>query len=140
MDTLPYLRIIQPDFYGYVPPAGRGFVFLLMVVISASQLMARITAIALLGAVSKMWVAAYLVGDLCLFLLFKLLQNDVFFFIPLQSYLGSIAFSLFMRVGIKVRSSSYRRVGIFALYLSHLTRYKSYTPTRNDRSSPTLQL
>ena len=111
------MRQIDPAFYGFVPPTGRGVVFFHMVIYSALQFLARITAIALLGAVSKMWVAAYLVGDLCLFLFFKLLQNDFFWWIPSQSYLGSIAFSLLMRVGIKVRVS-YLRVEIFICALS----------------------
>ena len=60
-------------------------------------------AIALLGAVSKVWVVAYLVGDICLYLLYKLLRNDLFFWFPIQSYVESIALGLLQRIVIKVR-------------------------------------
>ena len=103
MDTSPKKRRETPDFYGYVPPTGRGLIFILMVVNSTSQFLAKIMAIALLGAVSKMWAAAYLVGEMCLFLLYKLLRNDFIYWIPVESYSGSIAGSLIVRIIEKVR-------------------------------------
>ena len=102
-DTSPNSRRVTPDFYGFVPPTGRGLIFVLMVVNSTSQFLAKIMAIGLLGAVSKTWTVAYLVGDMCLFLLYKLLRNDFFYWIPVQSYVGSIAVSLFHRILEKVR-------------------------------------
>ena len=74
-----------------------------MVVNSTSQFLAKIMAIALLGAVSKTWMVAYLVGDRGLFLLYKLLRNDFIYWVPMQSYSGSIAFSLLVRIAGKVR-------------------------------------
>ena len=74
-----------------------------MVVNSTSQFLAKIMAIALLGAVSKTWVVAYLVGDVCLYLLYKLLRNDIFYLFPFQSYGGSIALSLLITIMLKVR-------------------------------------
>ena len=74
-----------------------------MLVNSTSQFLAKIMAIALLGAVSKTWVVAYLVGEMCLFLLYKLLRNDLIYYTPFQSYVGSIAFSLLSRIIVKVR-------------------------------------
>ena len=103
MDTSPKKRRETPDFYGYVPPTGRGLIFVLMVVNSTSQFLAKIMAIALLGAVSKTWVVAYLVGDMCLYLLYKLLRNDLFYFVPTRSYAGSIAVSLSLKIVQKVR-------------------------------------
>ena len=102
-DTSPKCRRETPDFYGYVPPTGRGLIFVLMLVNSTSQFLAKIMAIALLGAVSKTWVVAYLVGDMCLYLIYTLLRNDIFHWIPVQSYVGSIASSLFIRIIVKVR-------------------------------------
>ena len=103
MDTSPKKRRETPDFYGYVPPTGRGLIFVLMVVNSTSQFLAKIMAIALLGAVSKTWVVAYLVGDVCLFLLYKILRNDLFYWLPIQSFVGSIALGLVHRAMEKVR-------------------------------------
>ena len=74
-----------------------------MVVNSTSQFLAKIIAIALLGAVSKMWVVFYLVGDMCLFLLYKLLRNDFIYYVPIQSNVGSVALSFLMRIIVKVR-------------------------------------
>ena len=102
-DTHPKGRREQPDFYGYVPPTGRGLIFILLLVNSTSQFLAKIMAIALLGALSKVWVVAYLVGDMCLYLLYKLLRNDFFSWIPVESYVGSIAFGLIFRIIQKVR-------------------------------------
>ena len=125
MDTSPKKRGETPDFYGFVPPTGRGLIFVLMVVNSTSQFLARITAIALLGAVSKTWVVAYLVGDMCLFLLYKLLRNDLIYFIPFQSYAGSIVFSLLGRILIKVR--------VFGDGLDDL---RSFHPTQSNDTHP----
>jgi hypothetical protein len=103
MDTSPKNRRETPDFYGFVPPTGRGLVFFLMVVNSASQFLAKTMAIALLGAVSMTWVLLYLLGDLGLFLLYKIIRNDIFYWIPFQSSIGSLAASLLMRTLVKVR-------------------------------------
>ena len=104
-DTSPKKRRETPDFYGYVPSTGRGVIFALMMVNSTSQFLAKIMAMALLGAVSKMWAFAYLVGDMCLYLLYTLLRNDVFYGVPMQSYAGSIAYGLATRIVVKVRLS-----------------------------------
>ena len=103
MDTSPKKRRETLDFYGFVPPTGRGFIFVLMVVNSTSQFLAKIMAIALLGAVSKTWVVAYLVGDVCLFLLYKILRNDLLYWVPINNYGLSIAFGLAGRIIFKVR-------------------------------------
>ena len=102
-DTNSYGRRTDPEFFGFIPPTGRGLVFILMMVNSTSQFLAKIMAIALLGAVSKTWVVAYLVGDMCLYLLYKILRNDLFYFVPIQSNVGSVALSFLMRIMVKVR-------------------------------------
>ena len=135
MDTSPTKRRETPDFYGYVPPTGRGLIFVLMVINSASQFLAKIMAIALLGAVSKMWVVAYLVGDGCLFLLYKILRNDLIYWPPIQSYVGSISAGLVHRTVEKVRVLC-RDYKICAL-LSNLVQ--TYTRSQNNRPSPTLR-
>ena len=104
-DTYLYFRRTDPEFFGFVPPTGRGLIFMLMVVNSTSQFLAKIMAIALLGAVSKTWAVAYLVGDMCLYLLYKLLRNDLIYFVPMQSYVGTIAAGLLLRISVKVRVS-----------------------------------
>jgi hypothetical protein len=105
MDTSPKKRRETPDFYGFVPPTGRGLIFVLMVVNSTSQFLAKIMSIALLGAISRTWVLLYLLGDLALFLLYKIIRNDFFCFPPFQSYVGSLALGLLMRIVNKVRGA-----------------------------------
>ena len=102
-DTAPKSRRETPDFYGFVPPTGRGLVFFLMVVNSTSQFLAKIMSIALLGAVSRTFVVAYLLGDIGLFLLYTIVRNDFFWFVPVQSFAGSLALSFIIRAGEKVR-------------------------------------
>ena len=103
LDTSPKKRRETPDFYGYVPATGRGLIFFLMTVNSTAQFLARVMSITLLGAVSKTWAFGYIVGDNLLFLLYTLVRNDFIFYIPIQSYIGSIGISLVCRIMDKVR-------------------------------------
>ena len=77
-----------------------------MMVNSTAQFLAKILSMALLGAVSKTWAFGYIVGDIVLYLLYTLVRNDFFYFVPIQSYIGSIWFSLVVRIMDKVRSVS----------------------------------
>jgi hypothetical protein len=103
MDSSPKKRRETPDFYGFVPPTGRGLVFVLLTVNSTSQFLAKIIPIALLGAVSKTWVLLYLLGDIGLFLLYKIVRKDILYWVPIQSHIGSLAGSLLQRIWLKVR-------------------------------------
>ena len=102
-DTSPKKRRETPDLYGYIPATGRGLIFLMMMVNSTSQFLAKITAMALLGAVSKTWAFGYIVCDILLFLVYTLVRNDFIYFLPVQSYIGSIGISLAVRIMDKVR-------------------------------------
>ena len=134
-DTSPKKRRETPEFYGFVPPTGRGFVFLLMMVNSTVQFLAKIMSIALLAAVSKTWAFGYLVGDTCLFLIYKLAGNDLIWFIPVQSYIGSIGLGLFWRTTMKVR----KRVVNVTFYIRFLTDLFICNTTK-QRSLATSQL
>ena len=102
MDTSPNKRREVPEFYGYVPATGRGLIFFLMMVNSTAQFLAKIISMALLGAVSKTWAFGYIVGDIVLYLLYTLVRNDFFYYVPFQSYIGSIGLSLLCRIMDKV--------------------------------------
>ena len=102
-DMAPKKRREVPEFYGYIPATGRGLIFFLMMVNSTAQFLAKIMSMALLGAVSKTWALGYIVGDIVFFLLYTLVRNDFFFYIPIQSYIGSIGLSLLLRITQKVR-------------------------------------
>ena len=102
-DTSPMKRRETPKFNGFIPATGRGLIFLMMMVNSTAQFLAKIAAMALLAAVSKTWAFGYIVGDILLFLVYTLVRNDFFYYIPIQSYIGSIGLSLLMRSCEKVR-------------------------------------
>ena len=102
-DTSPKKRHETPEFYGFIPPTGRGLIFFLMMVNSAAQFLAKIMSMALLGAVSKTWAFGYIVGDIVVFLLYTVVRNDFIFYVPIQSYIGSTGFSLVARIIVKVR-------------------------------------
>ena len=87
----------------FVPPTGRGLIFILMMVNSTAQFLAKIMSIALLGAVSMTWTLGYLLGDIGLFFIYTLVRNDFFYYFPVQGYFGSVGLSFVMRILIKVR-------------------------------------
>ena len=101
MDTSPTKRQGTPDFYGYIPPTGRGLIFFLMTIYSTSQFLAKILAIALLGAVSSTWALAYLVGDLGVYILYKIVRGDLIYWIPLEGV--SIIYGVAAAIMQKVR-------------------------------------
>ena len=103
VDTSPKKRREAPEFYGFVPPTGRGLVFILMMVNSTAQFLAKILSIALLGAVSVTWALAYILGDAGLYIIYTLVRNDFFYYLPTRSFIGSIGMSIFMRSAEKVR-------------------------------------
>jgi hypothetical protein len=86
-----------------------------MMVNSTAQFLAKIMSMALLGAVSKTWAFGYLVGDIVLYLLYTLVRNDFFYFIPIQSYIGSIGFSFILRTIFKVSKVAADIMFIFIL-------------------------
>ena len=103
MDTSPKKRRETPEFYGFVPPTGRGLIFILITVNSTAQFLAKIMSIALLGAVSKTWTLGYLLGDIGLFFIYTLVRHDFFYYFLVQSYTGSLGLSFIMRILVKVR-------------------------------------
>ena len=130
MDTSPKKRRETPEFYGFIPATGRGIIFFLMTVNSTAQFLSKIMAMALLGAVSKTWAFGYIVGDLGMYLLYTLVRNDFFYFIPIQSYIGSIGYSLLMRIADKVRKVMLKQSNLLKLT-------KTF---HKNRLSPTSQL
>ena len=98
-----------------------------MMVNSTAQFLAKIMSMALLGAVSKKWAFGYIVGDIVFFLLYTLVRNDFFYHIPLQSFIGSIGFSLVVRSVIKVNKGAVNEV-TFSVY-SLIDLFICYTTT-----------
>ena len=96
-----------------------------MMVNSTAQFLAKIMSMALLGAVSKTWAFGYIVGDILLYLVYTLVRNDFFYFLPIQSYIGSIGFSLLMRIILKVRGGLWMILLYIYLFIHMLHNHRS---------------
>ena len=102
-DTDPKKRAESSEFYGYIPSRARlrAVVFVLMILISAIMLIVRASAIALLGHISKSAVFAYIFIDMCLYLIFKMVRDDFFYWLPLHGWV-EMFFSFMSRIMVKI--------------------------------------
>ena len=75
-DISPIKRKQNPLFYGYVPNLGRGKVFSLMLLSNTCHVINKFLSCGLLCATNPSWLLSYLVGDLGLFLLVKIIACD----------------------------------------------------------------
>ena len=95
----------QPAFYGYLPDyhATRGRCFFLMMIMSALHNLSRSIGCALLAASSsgKMNLFFFLGGEMIIFLVWKILRRDFFYWVRIE---GPLAFLLafFNRILIKI--------------------------------------
>jgi hypothetical protein len=101
MDTTPAKRRESPDMYGMIPDTGRGVAYTVMFSMAALQVLAKGLSVALLGLTSVSWLVYYLVGDVSLFLLYKVLRQDFVYFAPLPSG-AAVPVSIVARVAVKV--------------------------------------
>ena len=103
IDTDPDKRKNCPEFYGYIPDLGhqRQFVFGIMFINSLAQVMMRSLSVVLLIMVKFNWFIQFLSFDMSLFILYKILQNDFYTWIPLKGLILYV-FSLLMRIMSKL--------------------------------------
>ncbi len=69
MDTSPEKRRTSPELWGMIPDQGRGLVFILMVLLSMWQVVAKVFSVALLATTSAIWLIVWLSSDLLLYML-----------------------------------------------------------------------
>jgi hypothetical protein len=102
-DTDPVKRDHSPDFYGYIPAKAskRSLVFVSMVLLNAGMLLIRCMTVVVLGLIGSSWVALYIGGDLCLYLVVKILRGDFWYWVPLGGT-AEILVSIVARVLVKV--------------------------------------
>jgi hypothetical protein len=102
-DTDPVRREQVPDFYGYVPanPTKRSFIFVAMMFFTAGMLVIRCMTIVVLGLLDGKWVSLYVVADLGLYLLVKVLRGDFWYWVPAGGNLEIVS-SIVGRVLVKV--------------------------------------
>ena len=91
-----------PDFYGYVPNGTKKKVkvFVSMLLISVCQLSANALACALCTVESSTIVAFYLVGEVVLFLAYKLLRRDFAYWMLVYGFAG-VVISTIIRIAAK---------------------------------------
>ncbi|GMI22558.1 hypothetical protein TeGR_g10182 [Tetraparma gracilis] len=75
-DVSPEKRRDEPDFYGYIPDAAssRTLIFGCMIMNSALLLLVRSVSMALLAMVGGRWVLVYLVSDMGMYFVYKILS------------------------------------------------------------------
>ena len=91
-----------PDFYGYIPDEGvaRPLLLVCMTLNSALLLMMRSFSAAMLMLVKKRYLAAYMAGDMALYLLQKVVRGDFHYWMPIEGAFG-LFMSLLARVLVK---------------------------------------
>ena len=83
-ETHPMKRRNNPEFYGYLPddPGRATVIFLLMFILHATLVIGKIFAMALLVLTDWHWLAAYLAGDMTIYIVYKVLRGDLYYFVP----------------------------------------------------------
>jgi len=94
-DTDPAKRLISPSFYGYCPDTNRLQVMVLMVIMTASHVLMKVLACSLILRFSNVWFQFYVIGDLILFLCYKILRGDFRYWLNLPGLLSWIASVVF---------------------------------------------
>ena len=100
-DTNPQKRSISPAFYGYMPDKGRFQVFILMVIMTTTNVLMKVLACSLLLRLSQTWFFLYSFGDVSIFFLYKIATGDLRNWVRLDgitSWVGSILYSIFSKI------------------------------------------
>jgi hypothetical protein len=102
-DVSPPRRRDEPDFYGYIPDAAssRTLIFGCMIINGALLLLVRSVSMALLAMVGGPWVLVYLMSDMGLYFVYKILRRDLWHWIPLETA-ASVVESVLERLVVKV--------------------------------------
>mmetsp|Transcript_25074 Transcript_25074/g.47133 ORF Transcript_25074/g.47133 Transcript_25074/m.47133 type:complete len:868 (-) Transcript_25074:47-2650(-) len=103
MDTAPNKRKLNKTFYGFVPDSSkkRSIVFLAMIFISATQILAKSLSTALMISTSATHFLLYLLIDFGIFFAIKSLRGDFWYWIPNLDLLLEIIITSVIRVSQK---------------------------------------
>ena len=102
-DTDPKKRLKSSEFYGYIPDSARQrtALFTSMVFISALMLLVRALVLVMLGLVSRYAALCYFGIDMGMYLLFKIVRDDFFYWLPFEGGM-ELAVSIIGRVMVKI--------------------------------------
>ena len=102
-DTDPKQRHRDPSFYGYVPDHAkkRTIIFFCMFFNSTLMLLIRGVSAALLMNIKREYWGMYWAGDMFVYLGQKVIRNDMWYWVPLEGWVGVIM-SVLIRIVIKI--------------------------------------
>ena len=101
-DTDPKKRAFNPEFYGYVPDDARkrAALFVTMTLMSADQVLIHGILVVILGSIARSYALLYLVGNMVLYFIYKVVRGDLRHWLPLYGLTGSVI-SVLIRLVIK---------------------------------------
>jgi len=102
-DTDPKKRAFNPEFYGYVPDDGgkRALLFFTLILQSAVQVLIKALVVVILGTIESWYPLYYILGDISLFLLYKIVTRDFRYWIRIDGIPG-LCLSLLNRTIVKL--------------------------------------
>ncbi|GMH95781.1 hypothetical protein TL16_g13231 [Triparma laevis f. inornata] len=91
-DTDPKKRAFNPEFYGYVPDDARkrAALFVTMTLMSADQVLIHGISVVILGSIARSYALLYLVGNMVLYFIYKVVRGDLRHWLPLYGLTGSV--------------------------------------------------
>jgi len=100
MDVDVPRRKAQPKFYGYIPNDNslRGMCFILMTLMSSLHNLSRSLAFALLATANVEMVLLFIGGEIGLYLVFKILRQDIHYWAPGTPLIGSFIARIVVKV------------------------------------------
>ena len=101
-DTSPAYRTSTPFFYGYVPDKAlsRAVCFLSMMSLTFAHVLLQTFACALLAATNTIWLVYYLSADTALFILYKIVRKDFFYYVNMTGFFRLVV-AILDRVTVK---------------------------------------
>jgi hypothetical protein len=131
-ETDPGAKIRNPKWIGLIPDFDRGKAFVVVLVISGAQVLAKATATALLAVTRARWLWYYFLGDHGLLILYRIARRDIHFTLPMPaaaSYILAPVFQVMMKIVVDFTGSMNTRLPallggqywLFALFSSQVS-------------------
>ncbi|GMI37645.1 hypothetical protein TeGR_g5344 [Tetraparma gracilis] len=135
-ETDPGAKHRNPKWIGLIPDFDRGPAFVVVMVISGAQVLAKATATALLLVTKPAWLWLYFLGDHGLLLLYRVVRRDAHFFMAMPaaaSYFLAPVFQVVMKIVVDFTGSMQMRLPallggqywLFALFSSQVSVFVS---------------
>ena len=102
-DTDPERRIVAPQFYGFAKDTGRLQLMIFMMSMTIFHVLMKMLASALLLRLNKLWLLMYIVIDMGLLLLYKIVRGELRYWVNIPGILGWVV-SISMRIIAKTIS------------------------------------